>query len=150
MNPITGERMRPLPSLLHLIASVLLGFLRNGYCDSVPSDGGKHYLAAEVTDEFLEYSAKQGNDLRQGMPQPDGSVTGLKGGCKWCLCVTRWKDAFMAADKLGEKVVPKVILDATHQDTLVSRLACHCVAGSARILITDYAPSQFAEVRCHP
>ena len=65
--------------------SPVTGWLRNGYCDSVPGDGGKHYLAAQVTDEFLEYSAKQGNDLRGGMQQPDGSKTGLTGGCKWCV-----------------------------------------------------------------
>lgn len=39
-----------------------------------------------------------------------------------CLCVTRWKDAFLARDKLGDQVVPKVLLEATHADTLVSYL----------------------------
>lgn len=106
--------------MLQASTNPITGWLRNGYCDSVPSDGGKHYLAAEVTDEFLSYSASQGNDLRQGMPQPDGSVVGLKGGCTWCLCVARWKEAFSARDRLGDKVVPKVLLEATHKDTLVS------------------------------
>ena len=40
-----------------------------------------------------------------------------------CLCVTRWKEAFKARDALGDKVVPKVMLEATHQDTLAGR-AC--------------------------
>lgn len=59
----------------------MTGFLRNGYCEVPASDYGNHAIAAEVTDEFLDYSAKQGNDLRP--------IPGMKGGCKWCLCVSR-------------------------------------------------------------
>lgn len=68
------------PLALHS-TSPMTGFLRNGYCEVPASDYGTHAVAAEVTDEFLEFSARQGNDLR-GIP-------GMKGGCKWCLCVTR-------------------------------------------------------------
>ncbi|CAD6581453.1 MAG: hypothetical protein CYPHOPRED_001577 [Cyphobasidiales sp. Tagirdzhanova-0007] len=103
--------------------SPITGFKRNGYCDSDPSDFGKHYLAAEVTDEFLEFSAKQGNDLRSGMGQPGGGKTGLSGGCKWCLCVARWKEAFDARGTMGDMVVPKVLLEATHEDTLKSGIS---------------------------
>lgn len=59
----------------------MTGFLRNGYCEVPASDYGNHAIAAEVTEEFLDFSAKQGNDLRP--------IPGMKGGCKWCLCVTR-------------------------------------------------------------
>lgn len=59
----------------------MTGFLRNGYCEVPASDFGTHAVAAEVTEEFLDFSAKQGNDLRP--------IPGMKGGCKWCLCVTR-------------------------------------------------------------
>jgi hypothetical protein len=59
----------------------MTGFLRNGYCEVPASDYGNHAVAAEVTEEFLDFSAKQGNDLRP--------IPGMKGGCKWCLCVTR-------------------------------------------------------------
>lgn len=59
----------------------MTGFLRNGYCEVPASDYGNHSVAAEVTDEFLDFSAKQGNDLRP--------IPGMKGGCKWCLCATR-------------------------------------------------------------
>jgi uncharacterized protein (DUF2237 family) len=59
----------------------MTGFMRNGYCEVPASDYGNHAIAAEVTEEFLEFSAKQGNDLRP--------IPGMKGGCKWCLCVTR-------------------------------------------------------------
>jgi hypothetical protein len=60
----------------------MTGFLRNGYCEVPASDYGNHAVAAEVTEEFLDFSAKQGNDLRP--------IPGMKGGCKWCLCVSRW------------------------------------------------------------
>lgn len=59
----------------------MTGFLRNGYCEVPGADYGNHSVAAEVTDEFLDFSAKQGNDLRP--------IPGMQGGCKWCLCVSR-------------------------------------------------------------
>lgn len=71
---------------------------KTGYCDVPASDFGNHAVAAEVTDEFLKFSADQGNDLR---------TIGLKGGCKWCLCASRWKEAFDARGKEGDKIVPK-------------------------------------------
>ena len=77
----------------------MTGFLRNGYCEVPASDYGNHAVAAEVTEEFLDFSAKQGNDLRP--------IPGMKGGCKWCLCVSRWKEAFDARGKEGDKIVPK-------------------------------------------
>ena len=49
----------------------------------VQQDYGKHFIAAEVSDEFLDFSASQGNDLRGGISQPDGTVANLSGGCKW-------------------------------------------------------------------
>ena len=76
----------------------MTGYLRNGYCEVPASDAGNHAIAAEVSDEFLKFSAERGNDLRQ---------IGLKGGCKWCLCVSRWKEAFDARGKEGDKIVPK-------------------------------------------
>jgi uncharacterized protein (DUF2237 family) len=78
----------------------MTGFMRNGYCEVPASDAGNHSIAAEVTDEFLKFSAERGNDLRQ---------IGLKGGCKWCLCVSRWKEAFDARGKEGDKIVPKYV-----------------------------------------
>lgn len=78
--------------------SPMTGYLRNGYCEVPASDAGNHAIAAEVSDEFLKFSADRGNDLRQ---------IGLKGGCKWCLCVSRWKEAFDARGKEGDKIVPK-------------------------------------------
>lgn len=78
----------------------MTGFMRNGYCEVPASDFGNHSVAAEVTEEFLTFSAKQGNDLRS---------IGLKGGCKWCLCATRWKEAYEARGREGDKIVPKSV-----------------------------------------
>jgi len=85
------------PLALHS-TSPMTGFMRNGYCEVPPSDSGNHSVAAEVSDEFLDFSAKRGNDLRQ---------VGLTGGCKWCLCVSRWREAFDARGQMGDKIVPK-------------------------------------------
>ena len=76
----------------------MTGFLRNGYCDVPASDYGNHAVAAEVSEEFLDFTAQRGNDLRP---------VGLKGGCKWCLCVNRWREAFEAKGQYGDKIVPK-------------------------------------------
>lgn len=53
---------------------------------------------AIVTDDFLSFSAARGNDLR---------TIGLKGGCKWCLCASRWKEAFDARKSDNDSIVPK-------------------------------------------
>ena len=68
-------------------------------------------MAGIVSEEFLDYSASQGNDLR---------VVGLTEGCKWCLCTSRWLEAFQAYTdgKISEKGVPKVDLTATHESAL--------------------------------
>jgi uncharacterized protein len=89
----------------------LTGFYRDGYCRVGPEDHGNHAVAGVVTKEFLEYSASKGNDLRQ---------IGLTDGCKWCLCTTRWKEAFdgWKNGEVSEKGVPKVFLHATDQSAL--------------------------------
>ena len=74
------------------------------------SDFGNHSVAAEVTEEFLDFTARQGNDLR--------GIGGMKGGCKWCLCASRWLEAFEARGREGDKVVPKVFLNATNEKAL--------------------------------
>jgi uncharacterized protein len=89
----------------------LTGFYRDGYCRVGPEDHGNHAVAGLVSKEFLEYSAAKGNDLR---------TIGLTDGCKWCLCTSRWKEAFdgFKNGEVGEKAVPKVYLHATDQSAL--------------------------------
>lgn len=74
-------------------------------------DMGNHAVAGIVTEEFLDYSASQGNDLR---------IVGLTEGCKWCLCTTRWLEAFSAYKdgRVGINGVPKVDLEATEDSAL--------------------------------
>ncbi len=86
------------------------GFYRNGCCDTGAGDVGLHTVCAEMTAEFLEYSAAQGNDLSTPMPMYD--FPGLQPGDHWCLCALRWKEAFEAG------MAPRVDLAATHISTL--------------------------------
>ena len=92
----------------------MTGYKRDGYCHTGPDDLGNHAVAGIVTDEFLEFSASKGNDLRKQV--------GLKAGNKWCLCTSRWKEALDALNKgeVGEKAVPQVFLHATDQSALDS------------------------------
>lgn len=62
-----------------------------------------------VSEEFLDFTASRGNDLRGA---------GLTGGCKWCLCVSRWKEAFDARSGDDDKKVPRVVLGATNERAL--------------------------------
>lgn len=86
------------------------GFYRDGCCNTGPGDVGMHLVCAQVTAEFLEFSKAVGNDL--STPRPEYRFPGLKPGDRWCLCVTRWRDAMDAG------VAPRVDLDATHISAL--------------------------------
>ncbi|MEN9208444.1 MAG: DUF2237 domain-containing protein [Gloeomargarita sp. GMQP_bins_120] len=90
--------------------SPLTGFYRTGYCETGPDDLGMHTVCAQVTQAFLEFTRKQGNDLVT--PNPLYNFPGLKPGDRWCLCASRWEEARRAG------VAPPVILTATHQKTL--------------------------------
>jgi uncharacterized protein (DUF2237 family) len=63
-----------------------------------------------MTREFLAFSRKRGNDL--STPVPAAGFPGLAPGDKWCLCASRWKEAFDAG------VAPPVILAGTHEEAL--------------------------------
>ena len=88
----------------------LTGYFRNGCCETGPSDRGRHIICAVMTDDFLEYSKSQGNDL--STPMPHFNFPGLKAGDQWCLCLERWREAHKAGK------APKVVLAATHQIAL--------------------------------
>ena len=88
----------------------ITGFTRSGCCETGPEDLGQHTVCAEVTDEFLQFSKLQGNDLMT--PRPEFNFTGLKPGDRWCLCASRWLEA------LEEGIAPPVILEATHEKAL--------------------------------
>ena len=90
--------------------SPMTGYFRDGICRTISEDTGTHTVCAIMTDEFLDFSASQGNNLIT--PIPLYNFPGLKAGDKWCLCVSRW----IEAERAGK--APQIILEATHEKTL--------------------------------
>jgi uncharacterized protein (DUF2237 family) len=88
----------------------MTGFFRNGCCETGPEDMGLHTVCAVMTAEFLAFSKAAGNDL--STPRPDLGFAGLRPGDRWCLCAPRWKEALDAG------MAPRVVLEATHEETL--------------------------------
>jgi uncharacterized protein len=86
------------------------GYYRDGCCNTGPKDIGIHTVCAIVTQEFLDYSRLQGNDLIT--PRPELNFPGLKSGDAWCLCATRFEESRLAG------CAPKVRLTATNEKTL--------------------------------
>lgn len=86
------------------------GFMRDGYCYPLQRDPGRHEICAVMSEEFLQYSKAQGNDLVT--PRPELEFPGLEPGDHWCLCVPRWIEAHEA------EVAPPVDLAATSEDVL--------------------------------
>ena len=88
----------------------MTGFFRDGCCNTNALDVGSHTVCTYVTEEFLAFSKKQGNDLTT--PKPEFGFEGLNPGDKWCLCATRWLEAE------NEGCAPKVSLTSTHKSAL--------------------------------
>jgi uncharacterized protein (DUF2237 family) len=86
------------------------GFFRDGCCNTGAEDVGLHTVCVVTTAAFLAFSKADGNDLSTPMPQY--GFAGLVPGDRWCLCASRWKDAFDAG------AAPQVVLEATHAATL--------------------------------
>jgi len=105
----------------------LTGFYRDGCCSTGPQDTGSHTVCAIVTEEFLQFSRLVGNDL--STPRPEYRFPGLKPGDRWCLCASRWQQAFEAG------LAPKVVLKATHLSALqycrLEDLKAHAVDAEA-------------------
>ena len=88
----------------------MTGYFRDGFCHTIDQDHGSHTVCAVMTDEFLAFSKAQGNDL--STPSPEYGFPGLKAGDKWCVCVSRWEEAFVVGK------APKVVLESTHERAL--------------------------------
>ncbi len=88
----------------------MTGWFRNGCCDTGAGDMGMHVVCCQVTAEFLEFSKQAGNDLTT--PMPEYRFPGLKPGDRWCLCATRFKEAYDAG------FAPNIILEATHMSAI--------------------------------
>lgn len=88
----------------------MTGFYRDGCCSTGPEDRGSHTVCSKMTAEFLAYSKAQGNDL--STPRPEWGFPGLVPGDRWCVCASRWYDAYRAGK------APPVILAATNEAAL--------------------------------
>ena len=88
----------------------MTGFFRDGCCNTSAQDVGSHTVCVEVTREFLEYSRFRGNDLSS--PVPAFGFPGLQPGDRWCLCASRWLEAY------EQNMAPRVLLARTHQRAL--------------------------------
>ncbi|EKB50735.1 DUF2237 family protein [Cecembia lonarensis] len=97
-------------NLIPCSTAPMTGYYRNGCCETGVDDLGTHTVCAVMTREFLEFSLSRGNDLIT--PRPEYVFPGLNPGDRWCLCASRWVEAYRAG------VAPKVILEATHEKTL--------------------------------
>ena len=86
------------------------GFYRDNCCNTGPDDLGLHTVCCIVTKSFLTFSKSVGNDL--STPIPEYNFKGLSDGDHWCICASRWQEAFDAGN------APKVILKSTNMATL--------------------------------
>ena len=96
--------------LLSCSTQPMSGFYRDGQCRTSPQDMGNHSVCAVMTDEFLKYSQSMGNDLIT--PAPEYNFPGLKAGDRWCLCASRWLEAYHAG------FAPQVVAKSTSNKAL--------------------------------
>jgi hypothetical protein len=96
--------------LLDCSADPLTGFYRDGCCGTGPEDVGSHTVCSVMTDAFLDFSRRAGNDL--SAPRPEFGFPGLVAGDGWCVCAARWLEAYHAG------CAPPVVLAATHARAL--------------------------------
>lgn len=105
----------------------MTGWFRDGCCNTDDADRGSHTVCATVTQEFLEWLKRDGNDLIT--PHPEAGFKGLKPGDGWCVCAASWKRAHEAG--LGCPVK----LEATHAKALdivsLKALMEHAIASEA-------------------
>ena len=88
----------------------LTGFHRDGCCDAVDEDAGRHVICARLTVGFLNHQMERGNDLIT--PRPEFRFPGLRPGDRWCVCALRWREA------LADGHAPPVLLECTSESAL--------------------------------
>ena len=93
--------------LLPCSVAPLTGWFRDGCCNTDARDSGLHVVCCEMTEAFLAFSLRAGNDL--STPRPEYGFPGLTPGDRWCVCAARWEEARRAG------VAPPVLLEATHE-----------------------------------
>jgi len=105
----------------------LTGFFRDGCCKTNEQDLGSHLVCAIVSNDFLQFSLKHGNDLIT--PRPEYQFPGLIAGDQWCLCLNRWIEALEAncaqrikLESTHIKALEKVSLEVLEQYAAVEQL----------------------------
>ena len=68
----------------------MTGYYRTGCCESRGDDPGVHVVCAVMTDEFLTFSKRAGNDLSTPMPQ--------YGDCSSHTSIVAWLGARQASN----------------------------------------------------
>ena len=76
--------------------------------DSTPPRDSARVKTLVLLTTFLAFSKGAGNDLSTPVP----GFSGLKEGDRWCLCLSRWVEAY------DSDMAPYVILEATHESAL--------------------------------
>ena len=101
----------------------ITGWLRDGCCNTDKNDQGSHTVCAKVTNKFLEWSKKVGNDLIT--PHPEFGFPGLKDGDCWCVCATWYARA------IEEDAACSIYLKKTNIKTLdfisIEKLKKHAI-----------------------
>eukprot|EP00444_Apocalathium_aciculiferum_P000870 CAMPEP_0183410598 /NCGR_PEP_ID=MMETSP0370-20130417/19689_1 /TAXON_ID=268820 /ORGANISM="Peridinium aciculiferum, Strain PAER-2" /LENGTH=222 /DNA_ID=CAMNT_0025593453 /DNA_START=48 /DNA_END=716 /DNA_ORIENTATION=- len=97
----------------------LTGWYRDGYCRTDESDGGRHLVCVQTTEEFLMHQRKIGNDL--STPAPQYGFPGLRPGDSWCVCASRWADAVISGvpAPLKAKASHHKALDFAPEETIL-------------------------------
>tara|TARA_B100000953_G_scaffold296551_1_gene289681 strand:+ start:2368 stop:2742 length:375 start_codon:yes stop_codon:yes gene_type:complete len=116
---MSDKQMNVLGETLEICGtSPLTGYFRDGLCNSDKDDIGSHTVCAQVTKDFLEFSKSTGNDLSS--PNIDLGFDGLKDGDTWCLCASKWLEAFQqgAAPRIKLKSTNIKALEVIDLDTL--------------------------------
>jgi len=88
----------------------LTGWHRDGCCNTDEIDFGVHTVCAKVTDKFLEWAKKNGNDLIT--PHPEYGFPGLKNGDNWCICTETY------AQSIDAGTACRIFLKKTNKKTL--------------------------------
>lgn len=116
VNVVGGE-------LLPCSSEPLTGFYRDGCCSTGLEDEGSHTVCTVMTGEFLAFSKAAGNDL--STPRPEWGFAGLQPGDRWCVCASRWLEAYHAG------CAAPVVLGATHARALeiipIEALSAHAL-----------------------
>ena len=101
---VLGEKLEPCST------NPMTGWFRDGCCNTNEADFGNHTVCARVTEEFLVWAKKVGNDLIT--PHPELDFPGLKEGDCWCVCAGTYAQSIKAGTAC------KIYLKKTNYKTL--------------------------------